>query len=82
MKEITRIYTAQITEVVKPESDADADMYVASAFCLKERFKEFLKEQYHADDVICDVQVFIMDGEEDDNDEKSGNSTIERGRTI
>lgn len=61
MKEITRIYTMQCTEVVHPESEADAEMYVVSAMDMKKRFKDYLKSQYHADDVICDVQVFEME---------------------
>lgn len=61
MKEITRIYTMQCTEIVHPENDTDAEMYVASAIDMKNTFKDYLKAQYHADDVICDVQVFVRE---------------------
>jgi len=66
MTEITLIYTAQITEIIKSEND---DPHMGNKDCLKRVLSKELKAKLGADDVVVtDAQWHVMTlGEETDD---------------
>lgn len=57
MKEITRITTVQITAI----SDVESEIMIANRAESEKRIAQMMQDKYGADNVVVQVQDFIMD---------------------